>query len=324
MSLSHRKLSAWYLMLARQTEAGLPLAAALRSSRGSGLPTAGLEAMARNIEAGGSVEAAFDVAKTWLPRPDRLGLTAAAEAGRLPRTLTSLSERHAQLGATQLRLLLACLYPLAMVHAVLLLLPIMKMIDWDKGFTWDTAVYMRTLAFTVLPLWAAIAALWVLVRRQNPLLTRVARALPFIGGYVRAQGLADFSYALGNFLDAGMLISRAWSLAGSIATRPDLKMAADEMHAVISRGERPGTQLDRWSCFPPDFVALYHTGESTGQLEQNLFRLATTYQDHAKRALTLATLFYPALLFVGAAAAIVYHIIKFYSGYLKMIESLAK
>ena len=323
MPLSHRKLSAWYHQLARQIEAGLPLAGALRSSRGTGLPAASLETMARKIEAGGSVDTAFDAAGTWLPLADRLVLSAAAEAGRMPHTLNSLADRHAQLGATKLRLALACIYPVAMVHVMLLLLPVMRMIDWDKGFTWNTLAYARTLALTILPLWAVIVVLWILSRRQNQVVLKMARMLPLIGGYIRAQGLADFAFALGNFLDAGMLISRAWSVAGSIATRPDLQRAAADMHAVILRGEQPGTQLARWPCFPPDFVALYHTGESTGQLEQSLFRLAIQYQDNAKRSLTLATLFYPALLFFAAAALIIYHIIKFYSGYLKMIEQLA-
>jgi type II secretory pathway component PulF len=176
---------------------------------------------------------------------------------------------------------------------------------------------------TVFPLWAVIVALVILARRQNPVLARAARLLPFVGRYLRAQGLADFAFALGNFLDAGVLIGRAWSIAGSIAPRPELKEAAIAMEAVIARGERPGTQLSNWACFPPDFVALYHTGEQTGRLEQSLFRLADQYQDNAGRALTLATLFYPALLFFAAAAAVIFHIIKFYSGYLKMIEKLA-
>ena len=323
MSLSHRKLSAWYHQLARQLEAGLPLAAALRSSRGTGLPAARLEAMAQKIEAGGSVDAALEAAEGWLPLPDRLVLAAAAEAGRMPLTLNSLSARHARLGAAQLRLMVACLYPLAMLHFILLLLPVMRMVDWDKGFNWDFFAYTRTVAFTVLPLWAAILALVFLARRQNPVLSRVARLLPFVGGYLRAQGLADFAFALGNFLDAGVLIGRAWSIAGSIASLPELKRASVAMEAVIVRGEKPGSQLSNWACFPPDFVALYHTGETTGRLEESLFRLADQYQDRAGRALTLATLFYPALLFFAAAAAVIFHIIKFYSGYLKMIEKLA-
>ena len=45
MSLGHRKLARWYGQLAQQLDAGLPFAAALRSSSGGGVPVAELEAM---------------------------------------------------------------------------------------------------------------------------------------------------------------------------------------------------------------------------------------------------------------------------------------
>lgn len=322
MSLGHRKLALWYEQLARNLEAGLRFTDALRASRGTGLPAAGLEVMAQRIEAGGSVETALEEAGRWLPRADRLVLSASAESGRMPPTLRNLAARHAQLGTTKLRLAFACLYPLAMLHAILLLVPVMRMVDWERGFIWDTVAYGRALVFTLGPLWAGLALLAWLLRRPNPALARVARFLPFIGRYVRAQGLADFAFALGHFLEAGLILDRAWSLAGSTATQPELSRAADAMQATIGRGERPGTQLFRWPCFPPDFVAVYQTGESTGQLEQSLLRLASQYQENANRALTLATFFYPGVLFLGAAAAVIVHIIKFYSGYLKMIERL--
>src|SRR4051812_2385651 len=100
MLLGHRKLSAWYYAFAQQLEAGLPFAEAVRSSRGAGLATAALDAMAREIEAGRSIENAFAVAERWLPLSDRLVLSASAEAGRLPSTLRALAARHAQLAAT--------------------------------------------------------------------------------------------------------------------------------------------------------------------------------------------------------------------------------
>ena len=279
--------------------------------------------MAREIEAGRTIDAAFTGAAAWLPLPDRLMLSASSQAGRTPHALKNLATRHAQLGAVQLRLALACLYPLGVLHAGLLLLPVVRMIDWEKGFTWDGAAYARMVALTLGSLWAVIVALGILIWRQNPLVLRVARLLPFIGGYIRKQGLADFAFALGNFLDAGVLVGTAWSVTGTITPLPQLKKAAGAMHRVIEAGGQPGTQLAKWPCFPPDFVALYHTGETTGQLEQNLLRLAAQYQDSASRSLTFATLFYPAMLFAIVAVMVVFHIFKIYAGYLKMLEKSA-
>jgi len=189
MSLGHRKLAAWYHQLGQQLEAGLPVASALRSSRGTGLPDSALEEFAREIEAGRSLEAAFAAAERWLPLADRLVLSAAAGAGRMPNALKNLAGRHAQLGAIQLRLVFACLYPLGMLHAGLLILPVVRMIDWEKGFTWDAVAYTRMVAMTIGSLWAAIVFLGISIRRQHPAPMRLARMLPFIGGYLRLQGL---------------------------------------------------------------------------------------------------------------------------------------
>ncbi len=279
--------------------------------------------MAQIIERGGSADGALNAAAKWLPLADRLFLSAAASAGRMPRTLRILSLRHEQLGSAKLRALLACLYPLAVLHLGLLLLPIVRMIDWEKGFMWSPTAYVRGLALTLLPLWATIIALRLLARRQNPVIARLTRMLPVVGNYLRAQALADFSFGLGNFLEAGVPINQAWAAAGLISRSPDLKSAADAMGAVIARGEPPGPRLANWKCFPPDFVALYRTGEASGQLEQNLLRLAAQNQEQAQRALTLATMVYPGLMFLVVAAGVAYFVISIYGGYLKMLTDLA-
>lgn len=323
MPLSHKKLSAWYHLLAQNLEAGLPFAAALRASAGGGAPASGLMQMAGIAERGGSIDDALRSAGTWLPSADRLFLSAGAETGRLPRVLHNLSARHAQFSAVKLRLLLACAYPLAVLHLGLLLFPLLGMIDWEKGFLWDTSTYVRSIAFTLLPLWLAGATLAFLARRQSPLLHRFARLLPAFRGYVIAQSLADFAFALGNFLEAGLRIDHAWQAAGVITRSPSLRTAASDVNVIIARGDQPGPHLSRHACFPADFVALYQTGETTGQLEQNLLRLAGQNQERANTSLKLASLLYPALLFIAVVVVIGWHVVSFYSGYLKMITDLS-
>jgi general secretion pathway protein F/type IV pilus assembly protein PilC len=324
MLLGHRKLSAWYHQLAQNLEAGMPLAAALRAAQGTGAPASTLENMAACIETGGSAADALRAAGSWLPLADLLALTAAAEAGRMPRTLHALSARHALIGTAKLRVVLACAYPLAILHFGLLLLPVMRMIDWEKGFQWSTAAYVRGLALTILPLWGAGIAVGSLARQGNPVVARITAMLPAVGGYARAQALADFCFALGNFLEAGVPIGRAWAAAGLITRSRELKAAAVAMEASVVHGQAPGTKLDAWKCFPPDFVALYKTGEATGQLDANLLRLAAHHQDAANRALGVATVAYPLLMFLVVAGTVVYFVVSFYAGYLEMLGKLAE
>jgi type II secretory pathway component PulF len=324
MFLGHRKLATWYQQLAQQLEAGLPLATALRTSRGTGVPTRTLEAMAATIETGGSVGDALRAAGAWLPYADLLALTAAAEAGRMPRTLHTLSARHTQIGSAKLRIALACVYPLGVLHLGLLLLPVVRMIDWEKGFHWSAAAYVRGVALSILPLWALGITLWILARRGSPVLARVTSWLPALRQYLRAQALADFSFALGNFLEAGVPIAQAWATVRLITSSRHLRSAATAMEAVIARGEAPGASLERWPCFPADFIAQYRTGESTGQLDVNLLRIAAQKQEAANRALGLATIVYPMIMFLVVAVMVAYFVISIYAGYLKMLGGLTE
>jgi type II secretory pathway component PulF len=323
MPLSHKKLAAWYHLLAQQLDAGLPFPAALRASVGSGPPASALTQMADITESGGLIDDALRTAGSWLPPSDKLFLSAGAETGRLPRVLRNLSARHAQFSAIKTRLLLSCAYPLAVLHLGLLLFPLLGMIDWEKGFLWDAAAYARALAFTLLPIWLAGASLLFLARRESPLLFQLTRLLPAFRGYVTAQALADFAFALGNFLEAGLRIDHAWQAAGTITRSPALRSAAHTIDAIIARGEQPGPHLAHHPCFPADFTALYRTGELTGQLEQNLLRLAELHQERANTSLKVASLLYPALLFVGVVIVIGWHVVSFYSGYLGMLEKLS-
>ena len=324
MPLSHRVLAAWYTQLAQQLEAGLTLHDALLAPA----PSRGVQkisgAMAARIEAGGAVDDALRIGERSLPAADLLTLSAAAEAGRMPVVLHSLSTRHARLGAAKARVVLACLYPLAIVHVGLVLIPIVHMIDWEKGFHWDAARYVRELAALVLPLWGVILFLYILARRQSAALRRVASLLPATSGYLRAQALSDLCFALGNFLAAGVPIGDAWATVGLITPSPRLRPAAEAMSGLVQRGQAPGPHLAAWSCFPPDFVAQYRTGENTGQLDTTLLRLSEQYQDTANRSLTVATMLYPALMFVVVAGAVVYAVLSFYAGYLKMVMKMAE
>ena len=323
MSLGHRKLSRWYHNLGQQLEHGVPLVEALRLSKGLGPPAQPLEWMASQIEAGGSVADALK-AGPWLPDADRLAMSAAASAGRMPLILHTLSERHAQLGKAKLKLALACLYPLGILHLGFLLLPVVRMIDWEKGLHWDAAVYVRGVAMLLVPCWLVGIALWALVRRGNRIVMRVARLLPAIGGYIRTQELADFAFVMGNLLEAGVGIGPAWGAAGSIVRGPEIQAATVAMQAAISRGEPPGPRLVAFRCFPADFAAQYRTGETTGHLDTNLLRLATQYQEAANRWLTFVTILYPALIFIAVAGAVAYHVIMIYAGYLKMLTKMAE
>ena len=323
MALSHKKLSAWYHVFAQNLEAGLSFGDALRGAAGNGVSPDDVSNMAATVESGGSVDDALQRAGAKIPTSDRLFISAGSATGRLPRILRTLSERHARLGAVKTRLFLACAYPFAVLHLGFLLFPLLGMIDWEKGFLWDGAAYARSIAYMLLPLWCAGALLVLLARRESSAIFHLARLLPGFRGYVTSQSLADFAFALGNFLDAGLRIDDAWRTAGLITRSPLLRSAAREIDRGIARGEPPGQHLDRLRVFPADFITLYRTGENSGQLESGLLRLAEQNQERAHLSLKFSAMLYPALLLIAVFVAVGWHLVSFASGYFTMLDSLA-
>ena len=322
VALSHKKIASFYLQLAQQLDAGFTLAAALRSSGGA--PLAGTEAMARWIEAGGSLDHAMTKAEDWLPKSDRPFLSAAALSGRLPLTLRNLAARHTQISATQAGLALACAYPVVILHLALLIFPVMRMIDWGKGLQWSTTGYLGTLAVTILPLWGAAWWIFVLARRESPVLGRVLDLMPGIRGYRKAQALAEFTFTLSNLLDAGVLIAQAWAVAGAAARSAALRQAGLAMHDTIMQGEPPGLHLADHACFPTDYVAFYRAGELSGQLDQNLKTLATQSADRAQTILKITAGVYAGGVFLLVAAMVLYFVFSFYSGYFNMFDKFSQ
>ncbi len=322
MSLSHRQLAACYLQLSQQLGAGMTFLQALQTP--SPIPAGERRRLAELIAAGHPMAKVFGAAGGWLPETDRPFLIAAADSGRLPLVLQAMSERHDHLGKLRGRVILACLYPVGVLHFGALVFAFFRLIDWERGIQWDPLRFLLGIAMILGPFWLGAVLLTTLVRRRNPLALGFLNLLPAIGGYRRNQALADFSFALGQLLTAGTPIGAAWQSAGGVANSPRIARAATAIAADIARRETPGTHLGEHRVFPSEFTAVYRTGEVTGSLEQSLLHLSGVYQERARQRLAFAAALYPGLLFFAVAGLVLYIVVSFYAGYiggiLKMID----
>ncbi|MFH1496344.1 MAG: type II secretion system F family protein [Verrucomicrobiota bacterium] len=322
MSLPHRKLAACYLQLNRQLGAGLTFHQAL--SAPSAIPVGERRRLAGLIEEGRTLPEVLDAAGDWLPDNDRLFLIAASQTGRLPVVLHALSGRHEQLAKLRSRVLLACLYPVGVLHFGALVFAFFRLIDWERGIEWDPVRFGLGVAMVLGPVWAGGLLLGWLIRLRFPPALWLLNLLPAIGGYRRNQALADFAFALGNLLEAGAPIGAAWEGAGHIAGSPRIARAAADIVNRIEARELPGAHLERHRVFPHDFVALYQTGEATGSLDRTLLQLAEVHRERADNRLKVAAFLYPSLLFFAVALMIAGIVVSFYAGYiggmLKLID----
>jgi type II secretory pathway component PulF len=320
MSLPHATIAVFYQQLGQQLAVGLTLAQALRTA--SPAPADDTARLAAQAEAGEAVANVIAGAGDWLPREDRPFLIAAAASGRLPAVLDHLAKRHERLAATRRRIVLASLYPAGVFHFAALILPFLRMIDFEKGLSGGVAAYCVGVAWILVPAWTVFFVIRWLAGRRNPAVLAMLDRLPAIGHYRRNQALADFSFALGLLLESGVSIGLAWRTAGDISRSPRLDGAARRIEAVIEQGESPGAHLRATGVFDPTFMARYQTGELTGGLESAMLALAADHQAEAERGLARASLLYPGLLFAAVIAMVGYTVISFALRYAKMITDM--
>ncbi len=318
---SHKDLSNWYAQLGQHLEAGVLLAEALRLCEG--MPIKGRSAMAERLERGDTFNSVIAAAPKWLPRADRQFMVAGMETGSLPLTLHNLSERHASIGATQMKLILGLVYPIGVLHVAALLLPITRMIDYESGVNWDLPQYIFESAMIIIPIWFVILSIFFLARSDHPLLTKILRCFPILRAYSHAQALADLAYSLGTFIAAGVPVPSAWRLSVKLVNDARYTKMATQLEPTFAAGKDPSRELKQFKCLPADFRAFYRTGADSGKLDSNLLIAGRQYQERANRAMTFAALAYPTLVMAAVAALVIMTIFKVFGGYLQMFETFS-
>lgn len=165
------------------------------------------------------------------------------ETGNLPRTFKDLADRHERIGATQLKVVLGLLYPLGVFHIAALLLPIVRMIDYEAGFQWGAASYIVQVLALLLPVWGLLGFIYYLAHSDHPLLPKLLRCLPLLKKYSEMQAVADLSYALGTFIAAGVPAPSAWRLSAKIVNDERFHQVLKKLEPVFASGHEPGDAL---------------------------------------------------------------------------------
>jgi type II secretory pathway component PulF len=308
--------------MAHRLEAGQTLVTALRESEGPGPSPRCLRAMADVIEAGGTIDDALGTPRTGLPAEDVLFLSAAAEAGSLPRILRYLTERHRQLQSHRTRLMLSAVYPTLLLHLGAFLFPLLQQVSMDTGFQFNAWTYGGAVAQLLVPVWLGLGLAAALATRGGTLGFRLSSTLPLWRDYVRTRSLADLTFGLGLLLEAGVRIDRAWQVAGILTPSPDLRSAALTIGATAEHGGSPSAAVRAHRCFPATFASFYETGQSTGTLPESLLRLAAVFDDDALSRLKRVSVVYPVLLLAIVVVWIAFRILTFFASYLTALGNL--
>ena len=312
---SSRRLAAWYFQLAQTLEAGVALPAALAASGG---PRADARAaMVERLRGGAALAGELAAAGgAWLPLVDAQLLAAGAEGGRLPETCRRLAAYHEGVARLTGRAVLAALYPLAVLHLGAVVLPLKELV---LGSAW---LYARQVLVVLVPLWLALAVVFIVLGRHPGLRRRVFACLPWVAGYQRARDLGVLAAVLEVHVANGLPAAAAWRAAGAATGAPVLEALGQRLAAEAEAGRPPGLALAGEGAVPPEFAHAYRTGEQSGRLDESLGWLARRHEEEAGRQLGLAALWYPQFVLLAVAAWVAVTVVALYANYLKEILGL--
>jgi type II secretory pathway component PulF len=115
---------------------------------------------------------------------------------------------------------------------------------------------------------------------------------------VRSKDITIFSRQLASFVKSGVPILRGLSIIAEQSENPAFKAVLAEIHLQIKEGSSFSETLKKYpKIFPPLYVAMIHSGESSGNLHEVLMRIAD-YRQKQEAILTRvrSALAYPILM----------------------------
>lgn len=318
--MSPTRRAAWLEQLASLLEAGIPIASALLEAGGP--PLAIRRKLAKRIEDGESIQSILEDEPPWLKPRDRYMLSVAASQGRLPQACLRLAKLNIHTAKSQGRALVMLIYPLLVLHAAILVLPLgnQVMAAVDGQINWMQAIIQSAIGLGAL--WATLTLLFLGIRGEWPVFETLARIIPGFRGWRQSAALNQAAETLSLLVETGLDIGHAWEAVSLLTPSPALRKASEQVVQHIENGHRPSELLPALKVFPADFVAFYTTGERTGTLDEKLAQVAHSYDDKARARLTTALVIYPSILMLLIAAAVVASIFKMYAGYLQQITDM--
>ena len=126
--------------------------------------------------------------------------------------------------------------------------------------------------------------------------------VPIFGVVARKVSVARFSRTLSTLLSSGIPLLQAMDITKNVVGNVVLETALNEARDAIAEGASLSSQLKQSGVFPPMVTHMISVGESSGELEQMLVRVADTYEKEVRVVLdSMTALLQPFIIIVLAS-----------------------
>jgi type IV pilus assembly protein PilC len=318
--VSLKDLALFYRQLHTLLNAGLPLYSSLETlGNPTQSPNAHLRrvvhAISQHVLTGGRLSEGM-ARYPWLFSKMQLRMIEAGEAGGLLvemfHRLAEYLERQYEL---QLEIKRKTLYPKILLAALLFIPQVPTLVMRGVGpYLWEIWSTVQWLLVIGVPLLIAFRFL-LTTRAAREWYDQIKLMIPVTGNLVRKMTIARFARTLAALYGAGVPIMSSVSLAGESSGNHVLESASYGMSSALERGVPMSQALSATGFFPPMFLGMVSTGESTGNLDQMLNKAADFYEEEAKHATLQLVVILGVLLLLVMAVLIAIKIIGFYTGF---------
>ncbi len=123
--------------------------------------------------------------------------------------------------------------------------------------------------------------------------------LPLIGELFHKAAIARFARTFSSLLNAGVPLLQALNIAANTAGNKVIEKAIEEVRINVSAGHNLADPMFYTGVFPYFLIEMVRVGETAGNLEEMLDKVADFYEEEVDRMVnTLSTLIEPILLIV--------------------------
>ncbi len=135
---------------------------------------------------------------------------------------------------------------------------------------------------------------------------RLLLKMPIVGKLSRGTNTAQFASTLSILASSGVPLVDAMRIAGEVLSNAWLRLLVSEATSKVSEGTSLSSALERSGNFPPMMLHMIASGESSGELDEMLSRVAKHQQQDADLLMSvLLSLFGPMMLIVMGGAVFI-------------------
>lgn len=148
---------------------------------------------------------------------------------------------------------------------------------------------------------------------------RILLKLPIFGVLLKKVAVAKFTRTLGTLISSGVPILDGLDITAKTSGNKVVEYAITDVRTAVSEGKTLAEPLMKAKVFPPMVTHMIAVGESTGQLDAMMNKIADFYDDEVDNAVATLTSMMEPMLMVFLGGSVGFIVVAMYLPIFKLI-----